>query len=216
MDGGAVVGLEEMLRRPLSALARPMIVLYTAFNEGTTGPPVAKEEAMRIVRLGTALLLAFAGCSPPSLDTGAVRADLEEQTAAWDAAANSRDVEALVSLHEENGVRMNANDPAHVGADAIRASFLAAWDVALLDASSRVTHDRLEHPILHPCLKPPMNGALRAKTPRQVLPFRPIVKDPENASHDLSLISRRPTTLGATRRFGYPFHKPIQLFIREF
>ena len=94
---------------------------------------------MRIARLGTALLLAFAGCSPPSLDTGAVRAALEEQTAAWDAAANSRDVEAVVSLHEENGVRMNANEPAHVGADAIRASFLAAWESDEAECTNQIS-----------------------------------------------------------------------------
>jgi ketosteroid isomerase-like protein len=56
-------------------------------------------------------------------EAAAVRAVAES----WDPIANAEDLEAMVGLFQAGAVRLNAGEPAVVGAEAIRGDFAAGW-----------------------------------------------------------------------------------------
>ncbi len=78
---------------------------------------------MRVPNMVGALLTAalITGCqTSTTADEEAIR----EITEAWDAAYNSRDATALAAIYTEDALRMNANEAALQGQEAIRASFV--------------------------------------------------------------------------------------------
>jgi len=72
-------------------------------------------------------LLICSACATP-IDSSADEAALREMVTAWDVAYNARDAEALVEYYAEDAVRMNANQPALMGIDAIKTSFVEEWE----------------------------------------------------------------------------------------
>ena len=56
---------------------------------------------------------------PEGADAEAVQA----LTSSWDAALNARDADSISALYTDDAIRMSADQPAHVGAEAIRATF---------------------------------------------------------------------------------------------
>ena len=91
---------------------------------------------MRVHYMVGALLTAalITGCqTSTATDEEAIR----EMVQAWDAAANSRDVDALAAQFTEDAVRMNANAAALQGREAIRASFVAAFESGIWGTDSQ-------------------------------------------------------------------------------
>ncbi len=56
---------------------------------------------------------------------------LRETIEAWDAAYNSRDADAMAAQYAEDALRMNANEAALRGREAIRAGFVEEWESGL-------------------------------------------------------------------------------------
>ena len=82
---------------------------------------------MRTNGLALALLLGAAACAAPAsdaaVDTAADEEAIRALTPAYDAAWKARDAVALANLYAEDAVLMNANIPARVGREAIRAGY---------------------------------------------------------------------------------------------
>ena len=86
----------------------------------------------------------------------------------------------------------------------------------LLDQPSSIAQEGFDHAVSDPSQEPAMDRALAAEPRGKVLPFSPVVQDPEDARHDLSFIDRRPAAPRVAGTIGNPFTNPIQLLIREF
>ncbi len=56
---------------------------------------------------------------------------------AWDAAYNSRDATAMAAIFSEDAVRMNPNQEANQGREAIRAAYVAEWESGTWAADSQ-------------------------------------------------------------------------------
>ena len=93
---------------------------------------------MRVHYMVGALLTAalITGCqTSTAADEEAVR----EMVAAFDAAFNTRDADALLAaVYTDESTRMSANEPTAQGRDAIRASFLAAWEAGESNVDNHV------------------------------------------------------------------------------
>ena len=72
--------------------------------------------------------------------------------------------------------------------------------------------ERFEDTRFDPLAKPPMHRALAAILAGQVLPFRPIVQNPEDTFDDLAFFGWRTASLGTSLGGRYFLTKPIQLF----
>ncbi len=94
-------------------------------------------------------------------------------------------------------------------------ALVEAVAVALLDEFARIAHEVLEHTLLHPEREPAVDRALGTEPPRQVLPLRTVIKDPEDAAERGTLVDRGPPALGRDGRIGDTFGQPVELFIRE-
>jgi uncharacterized protein (TIGR02246 family) len=73
------------------------------------------------------------------MDEMAVR----ELASSFDAALNSKDIDAMMARYAEGAVRMNPNTPTSVGNDAIRASYLDDWAANDLRVSNEVSDIRM-------------------------------------------------------------------------
>lgn len=84
-----------------------------------------------------------------------------------------------------------------------------------LDAPTRVAHDGFKHTRLDPVLEPSVHRTLGTELPRQILPLRTAIEDPEDACDHLALVGRRPAPKWAARWVRNAVTDPIQLVVRE-
>ena len=105
---------------------------------------------LRLLSIVLVLGLSVSGCGPSGDSSGpeeeptdapaevdaaaAVRAVAES----WDPLMNAGDLDGLVSLFADDGIRLNEGEPATIGEEAIRSGFAATLDGASIDASSPV------------------------------------------------------------------------------
>ena len=82
---------------------------------------------MRVHYMVGALLTAalITGCQT---STAADEEAIREMVGAWDASYNGRDADAIAAQFTKDAVRMNANEAALHGREAIRAGFVAEWE----------------------------------------------------------------------------------------
>ena len=93
---------------------------------------------MRLSQLACVLLMAIVACSLPVVDATADERILRDNLAAWFAAANAHDIDALLNHYEDGAVLMADNWPAAVGEDAIRENFLARWETGTAHITGEV------------------------------------------------------------------------------
>ena len=82
---------------------------------------------------------------------------------------------------------------------------------SFFDEPAGIAHEGLEDPFADPPLKPTMHRAFGAEFGWKILPFGPVVENPEDALNDLSFVGRRAASKRASRWVWNPFRKPIQL-----
>ncbi len=98
---------------------------------------------MRVPYMVGALLTAalITGCQTSTVaDEEAIR----DMVRAWDAAVNSRNVDALEAYYSDGAVRMNANEASIEGWEAIRASLEASFPNWGTDATDEVSEVHIE------------------------------------------------------------------------
>ena len=83
----------------------------------------------RILALLTTVALLACGAEEPQDTTSATdeAAAVRAVAESWDAIANAEDVDGMMDLFTANPVRLNAGEPAVVGAEASRADFAAGF-----------------------------------------------------------------------------------------
>ena len=82
---------------------------------------------------------------------------------------------------------------------AIDMAFVELEAAAFFDDGSNGCQQRFESSHFHPPCEAAMNCTFAAKLRRKVLPFRPIIKDPKDASNRLAPVGRRPAAVGTNR-----------------
>src|SRR4029077_15360966 len=96
------------------------------------------------------------------------------------------------------------------GKSAIDETFVEAKPPGVFHTATSGSHQGLEHTGIDPLEKPTVHRALGTKTRRQILPFCPIIEDPENPRDHLSLIGGRTPSLRTAFRIRDVARKPIQ------
>ncbi len=86
-----------------------------------------QEENMRVHYMVGALLTAalITGCQT---STAADEEAIREMVEAWDASYNGHDADGMAAQFTEDAVRMNPNEAALQGREAIRADFVTEWE----------------------------------------------------------------------------------------
>ena len=74
------------------------------------------------------LIVALAGCAPPAAEQSV---ELAETTAAWEAAFDAGNIDALVELYSEDARLMPPNGQATLGRDAVEAAFSGMLEAGL-------------------------------------------------------------------------------------
>jgi hypothetical protein len=93
----------------------------------------------------------------------------------------------------------------------------AARVIALfLDEPAGIAHEGFEGLFTDLALKPMVHGAFGAEFGWKILPFGPVVENPEDAMDGLSFLGRRAASKRPSPRAWNPFRKPIQLRLCEY
>ena len=82
---------------------------------------------------------------------------------------------------------------------------------SFFDEPTGIAHESLEDLFTDSALKPMVHGAFGAEFGWKILPFGPVVENPEDALNDLSFVGRRAASKRASPRVWNPFRKQIQL-----
>ncbi len=103
------------------------------------------------------------------------------------------------------------------GSGSSRECTRAARVIALfLDEPAGIAHEGFEGLFTDLALKPMVHGAFGAEFGWKILPFGPVVENPEDALDGLSFLGRRAASKRASPRVWNPFRKPIQLRLCEY